>query len=199
MPNQEQSATDKQFILLADHPALDLLNTLPRVNGELVDLFQSDEDVLHWLERAGFCPEGIPLNAPSSSLLHAARTLREALRQLVKKRKAGTRGDLSVLNSFLASAQCQSQLVWGKSHSLTVKRIWQLDTPEQMLAPVAESAADLLATGDFDLVRRCEDESCVLWFYDQTKSHHRRWCSMATCGNRHKVAAYRKRRFNECV
>jgi predicted RNA-binding Zn ribbon-like protein len=33
-----------------------------------------------------------------------------------------------------------------------------------------------------------------LWFSDQTKSHQRRWCSMEMCGNRHKVAAYRKRR-----
>jgi predicted RNA-binding Zn ribbon-like protein len=52
----------------------------------------------------------------------------------------------------------------------------------------------LLATGDFSLVRRCENAACVLWFYDRTRSHHRRWCSMARCGNRHKVAAFRKRR-----
>jgi predicted RNA-binding Zn ribbon-like protein len=65
-----------------------------------------------------------------------------------------------------------------------------------MLAPVAEWAADLLADGDFELIRRCESEECVLWFYDRTKSHHRRWCSMATCGNRHKVAQYRMRQQN---
>ena len=33
-----------------------------------------------------------------------------------------------------------------------------------------------------------------LMFYDRTKSHKRRWCSMALCGNRHKVAEFRKRR-----
>ena len=68
------------------------------------------------------------------------------------------------------------------------------ETPVGILAPVAEAAADLLVTGDFKLVKRCEDEICELWFFDQTKSHHRRWCSTALCGNRHKVAAYRKRR-----
>jgi len=60
----------------------------------------------------------------------------------------------------------------------------------------AEAAAELLAEGDFELIRRCESESCVLWFYDRTKSHRRRWCSMASCGNRHKVAAFRSRRSN---
>ncbi|MDX3854896.1 CGNR zinc finger domain-containing protein [Streptomyces sp. AK02-01A] len=35
----------------------------------------------------------------------------------------------------------------------------------------------------------------LLWFYDRTKSHRRRWwwCSMETCGNRTKVRARRSR------
>jgi predicted RNA-binding Zn ribbon-like protein len=34
----------------------------------------------------------------------------------------------------------------------------------------------------------------VLWFFDRTKSHRRRWCSMAVCGNRHKAARFRASR-----
>ena len=63
-----------------------------------------------------------------------------------------------------------------------------------MLGPVAEAAAELIANGDFSLIRRCENPQCVLWFYDRTKAHVRRWCSMAACGNRHKVTAYRGRK-----
>jgi len=33
----------------------------------------------------------------------------------------------------------------------------------------------------------------VLYFYDTTKNHRRQWCSTAACGNRHKVADFRKR------
>jgi predicted RNA-binding Zn ribbon-like protein len=51
-----------------------------------------------------------------------------------------------------------------------------------------------LVAGDFSLIRRCEHPECVLWFYDRTKAHKRRWCSMALCGNRHKVAQFRKRK-----
>jgi predicted RNA-binding Zn ribbon-like protein len=83
--------------------------------------------------------------------------------------------------------------VWKKPRSPAIERIRQQDTLEAILAPVAEAAAILLATADFSLVKRCEDETCVLWFSDKTKSHHRRWCSTFFCGNRHKVAAYRKR------
>jgi predicted RNA-binding Zn ribbon-like protein len=42
-------------------------------------------------------------------------------------------------------------------------------------------------------VRRCEGVDCVLWFYDRTKAHRRRWCSMEGCGNRAKVARFRSR------
>ncbi|NEJ40784.1 CGNR zinc finger domain-containing protein, partial [Rhizobium ruizarguesonis] len=35
---------------------------------------------------------------------------------------------------------------------------------------------------------------CTLFFLDTTKSHRRRWCSMALCGNRMKVAAFRSRK-----
>ena len=128
------------------------------------------------------------------ALLHCARRLRESIRSLVEKRKAGRRGDPSILNSFLAASQSYPQLVWNKSSTPTIDTVRRQDTAESILAPVAEAAADLLITADFKLVKRCEDETCVLWFCDQTKSHHRRWCSMEICGNRHKVAAYRERR-----
>lgn len=50
---------------------------------------------------------------------------------------------------------------------------------------------------DFNLVRKCEDSDCVLWFVDKTKAHRRRWCSMALCGNRNKVASFRQRQLRE--
>jgi predicted RNA-binding Zn ribbon-like protein len=179
---------------LADHPALDFLNTRIRVDGELVDLLQCNEDVLRWLEQAGFSIADTGRNAASLRLLDPARRLRENIRMLVEKRKAGQRGDLSILNDFLAEAQSYPQLVWKRPESLKIDRVRKQNTPKAILAPIAEAAAELLATADFSLVKRCEDETCVLWFFDQTKSHHRRWCSMELCGNRHKVAAYRKRR-----
>jgi predicted RNA-binding Zn ribbon-like protein len=181
-------------LFLAGHPALDYLNTRMRVNGELVDLLQRDEDVTRWLKQAGLPVAEIGPYTPPSTLVDAARTLRESIRSLVEKRKAGQRGDPSVLNGFLAEAQSHPRLVWQKPRSLTIERVRRQATPAGILAPVAEAAADLLATCDFALVKRCEDGTCVLWFSDQTKSHHRRWCSTVLCGNRHKVAAYRKRR-----
>jgi predicted RNA-binding Zn ribbon-like protein len=33
-----------------------------------------------------------------------------------------------------------------------------------------------------------------LYFYDTTKNHTRRWCSMTGCGNRAKAAAFYERK-----
>jgi len=187
------SSSQDEFIVVADHPALDVLNTVPRIDGVSVDLLRSDADVLRWLERAGW-PAGEDVSGlKPGALLHAMRTLREAIRPVVERRKMGKRADVAALNDFLAKAQSHVVLVAERQGGLQVKREWQQGTAEQVLAPLAEAAAEFLATADFELVRRCESAECVLWFYDRTKSHRRRWCSMATCGNRHKVAAFRRR------
>nr|WP_296360395.1 DUF1552 domain-containing protein [Ralstonia sp.] len=107
-------------------------------------------------------------------------------------RKAGRAASADALNVFLRQAPSHPVLVW-ENGTPRVERLRPSDSVEQCLAPLAEAAAHLLAEGDFQLVRVCEHPECTLWFYDRTKSHKRRWCSMAVCGNRHKVAEYRKR------
>jgi predicted RNA-binding Zn ribbon-like protein len=181
-------------IFLAGDPALDFLNTRMRVNQELVDSLQSDNDVLAWLREAGFPVPVRHIKMEPLLLLRSARKLRESTRVLVEMRKAGRRGDPQILNGYLAAGENYSQLAWRTAHSLKIDIVWRQDTPGSILAPVAKAAAELLAFADFELIKRCEDESCVFWFSDQTKSHNRRWCSTQRCGNRHKVAAYRKRR-----
>jgi len=158
-----------------------------------VDYFQHDEDVIRWLKLAGLSVPKAGAGAARIPLLISARKLRENIRSLVEKRKVGQRGDPSFLNRFLSNAHSHSRLVWNKPGSLKIEKVRRTNTAEALLGPVAEAAAELLATADFRLVKRCEDETCVLWFSDNTKSHHRRWCSMVLCGNRHKVAAYRRR------
>ncbi len=177
----------------ADHPALDLLNTVAQIDGQPRDSWNSDADVADWLTRMGWHSEAVLAAANETGLLDAGRGLRETVRQLVSRRKNGEAIDPAPLNALMAEAASHPELVVDGADGWRVERRRQLETARQLLAPVAEVAADLLATGDFDLIRKCEDAACTLWFYDRTKSHRRRWCSMAVCGNRHKVAAFRQR------
>jgi predicted RNA-binding Zn ribbon-like protein len=180
-----------EVLRIGDHPALDFLNTIVMENGLLTDRLQSDSDVLHWLSAIGFNSPRSIASAPGT-LLKTARTVREALRAAVEQSKAGKPFNLRYWNALLAKAPSHLAVTLREGHMHSGRR-WQHDAPEQMLGPLLESAVDLLVSGDFNLIRHCEDHSCVLWFYDRTKSHRRRWCSMSACGNRNKVAAFRER------
>ena len=144
-------------LFLAGHPALDFLNTRMRRNGQLIDVLQRDGDVLNWLRKAGFpVIAGVASHFEHGALLNCARNLRENIRLLIEKRKAGQRGDAAVLNGFLADGQSHFQLVWSKPRQLRIETVRRQDSPVAILGPVAESAADLLATADFRFVKRCE-------------------------------------------
>jgi predicted RNA-binding Zn ribbon-like protein len=64
---------------------------------------------------------------------------------------------------------------------------------EWLLAAIARSAAELIVEGPRAPIRRCANPVCRLFFYDDSRTHRRRWCSMAVCGNRHKVASFLRR------
>jgi predicted RNA-binding Zn ribbon-like protein len=41
-----------------------------------------------------------------------------------------------------------------------------------------------------DRIRGCANPECVLWFLDTSRPGTRRWCSMASCGNRDKAVRH---------
>ena len=190
--SKTSKSSEKRGVFLASDSALDFLNTeWPTPSGK-EDFFETDEDVFIWLRQAGLAPTGVEEVRPTGALLRGARALRAVLRGLVESRKAGKVPDFSDLNAFLTAAQSHPQLVWSKSKTV-VETVRSAETAEQMLAPVALKAAHLFSTADFRRVRRCGEQTCVHWFLDTTRPGRRRWCSMATCGNRLKVKSYRQR------
>ncbi|WP_422665694.1 CGNR zinc finger domain-containing protein [Achromobacter xylosoxidans] len=103
--------------------------------------------------------------------------------------------DASVVNHVLKAGGAATELAWdGASQSFKAVRPRRLDDAAGMLEPVARAIVELLTDTPLALVRQCEAHDCTLMFHDRTKSHRRRWCSMALCGNRMKVAAFRSRK-----
>jgi predicted RNA-binding Zn ribbon-like protein len=47
--------------------------------------------------------------------------------------------------------------------------------------------------GRWEHLKECADEDCTSVFFDRSKNHSGRWCSMQSCGNRNKVRAWRER------
>lgn len=177
-------------LTIGDHAVLDFLNTLPMVNGELADALKTEDDVVEWLRGAGLLADAEA--RPRAGILALARRMRETIRVAVERRKAGKAIDVEELNAWLKESRSWLKLKASRSGVL-VRRRWRAETNAEILGPLVEMAAKLLAEGEFELIRRCEGPECVLWFYDRTKSHRRRWCSAAGCGNKNKVAAFRER------
>jgi predicted RNA-binding Zn ribbon-like protein len=79
----------------------------------------------------------------------------------------------------------------GGGFELHATRRWHSN--DSLLFPIADALAKLVCEEDFTNVKECEGAACTLLFADHARGHARRWCSMAICGTRAKVAAHRKR------
>ena len=189
----KDTTNENHLDFVGEDLAINFINTRRMIEGQLTDTLQSDGDVKAWLKKleVPIAKGTLPFN--DGVLLQKARALREIALSAVKDRKSGKKPSLVALNRFLEDAPSHAALKTDDAMSIRVTRVYGKETVEAFLAPVAEAVADLLADGDFNLVRHCEGNACVLWFYDRTKGHRRRWCTSTGCGNRAKVAAFRAR------
>jgi predicted RNA-binding Zn ribbon-like protein len=195
-------------IFVADAHGLDFLNSVATPVDEEVDWISDGEGLLAWLEQAGLVPRAAleamrtrSTAAELSDVAAQARVLREWFRGFVQKRKgrpltARDLRELEPLNQLLERDEQHGEIVTNVSAGVTrfelrANRRWQ--SPESLLMPIAEALARLVCEEDFTHVKACEGRRCTLMFADHTRGHARRWCSMAICGNRAKVAAHRKR------
>ena len=100
------------------------------------------------------------------------------------------------INAVLRVTEGHDELDWDGSG-------WRLsflakdEGLDWLLAAIARSAAELIALGAQSNVRQCSNPNCQLLFCDDSRTHRRRWCSMALCGNRSKVAAFARRQGGE--
>ena len=189
----KNTANENHLDFVGEDLAINFINTRRIVEGQLTDTLQSDGDVKAWLRRLEVPVAKGSLLFSDGALLKGARELREIALATVQDRKSGKKPSFIALNRFLRDAPSHAVLTTDDARNIHVTCVYGKDTVEAFLAPVAEAVADLLADGDFELVRRCEGEACVLWFYDRTKGHRRRWCTSTGCRNRAKVAAFRAR------
>jgi predicted RNA-binding Zn ribbon-like protein len=188
--------------LVADHLALDFVNSRAAPLGPWSEWLADGADLLDWLVRSGAVDQGVAARfggdtAAVDAVAAEARELRQWLRDLVE-RHAGAPLEvpdavmLEPVNRLLAQDDSYPRLVTGEN-GLRLERQRRWTSPRQLLLPIGETIADLLVHADFRLIRTCEGSGCTLMFLDRTKAHGRRWCSMAVCGNRAKAAAHRAR------
>ena len=185
--------------LIAGRLALDFANLVPSAHdlswaefvGFLVDSKVVSEERgvrLETLERS----EPVAVDAVLLKIL-GFRECARAVFSAVEERRAFPKSWVAPINEIL-------RITEGHDELMTREGQWRLEFVgregglEWLLAAIARSAAELIVEGQGAPVKRCANPECRLFFYDDSRTRQRRWCSMAVCGNRHKVAEFLRRR-----
>ena len=188
------------FDLSGGRLCLDFANTLDGRASEPRERLNTYADLVSWGRQAGTVSpsaarrllEGASRHPRrAAAVLEQARELREAIYRIwvaEAHQEQPPVEDVELLNSVLAGALGHQRLVrerdryalgWDDGEAL-----------DSVLWPVAKSAAELLTSEEAKLVRQCEafaTSDCAWLFIDETRNRSRRWCSMASCGNRAKA------------
>jgi len=191
------------FMRIADSLCLDYINTRIFERGLEVEHVQNFGDLLQFLLESSMITPAVAgdlgrnwPNTEQNRALRSALTFRDQLREMAESLSRNQPLDgttLLEINELLAQQRGYTSVTKnGTAYELRKHR--NIEQPEDLLLPLAESAASLLCEGDRTLVKKCGNPNCNLFFYDTTRNHTRRWCSMETCGNRMKVNSYLQRK-----
>ena len=195
------SNTGKRFIFDGNDLCLDFVNTYIVDKGDMVDLLGDYGDLVSWLTEAGCIDPGTAermlelVAGESAEILEEVREFRSQLKDMSEVISAGKslrRSHIEPVNEMLMQDSTYSSLILIDGKARLVSH-----SPSTVLDPrlhIARAAAELVTNKDLSLVRKCSNPECVLYFYDESKNHRRRWCSMDRCGNRMKAALHYKRK-----
>ena len=180
--------------------AFDFLNTLELENGALVERLTSLDTAGTWLADAAVVPDATAITAlgrtaadREAALLRLV-TARTALRDVahaVAHEEAPPRLAIDEVNRALASRE-RIELV-AADDGVRLGHSHVGDTIDDVLARIAEPIVREIGSGHDDRIRICANDTCRWIFYDESRAGRRRWCDMATCGNRAKAQRHRAR------
>jgi predicted RNA-binding Zn ribbon-like protein len=161
-------------------------------------------DLLAWSRRTGLLaePEAQTLAREAgrnpekgAAVFSRAVALREAIYRICAAAIVGQpppASDLHLLNQELSIAHGRLRLAAGKENF-----VWEWTETkkalDRMLWLIADSAAELLTTGDLSRLKQCPGDDCGWLFEDTSKNRRRQWCAMQDCGNLAKVRRFRSR------
>lgn len=190
--------TVEDIELVGGRLCLDFANTANWLDGAPIDeRLNTYSDLVGWGRRQGLIDRTTEARLNEQARCDAAAS-EEALVSAVRLRDAnwrifsrtGDATDIAQLNAALA-------LPGPRLSERSAGAVWVPpvgDLGAWLLHPVAASAAELLTSPVRPRVKSCPGDRCGWVFLDGSPSGRRRWCSMATCGNRRKARAHYSRR-----
>ena len=163
------------------------VNTLDYLPGteELTD----PNTLRAWLVANGLMREGEPVD--DSDLKHAL-AVREAMRAVV----GGNSGrqvypvEVATLNEVAGASRLRMRFGRDGRPRLEPEATGAVGAMGRLVASLYSAMQD----ENWDRLKLCTDDTCRWVFFDQSKNHSSRWCSMESCGNRAKARRFRQKR-----
>jgi len=173
--------------------ALDFINTLDLDDGQLVEHFNDPGDAATWFTEHGLVHAEARPHWTTTDL-DRVRSVRHALRDVVDavvEHRKPERESVDLVNATLEGRRPPRLELDGTAVHIGHRHA---ETPvADALAIVAEALVEELAAGRPERFRICANDQCRWTFFDSSPTGRRRWCDMATCGNKAKAARHRAR------
>ncbi len=181
----------------------DFLNSLEYDDGFPVEGFPTIDVALTWFADRGLMhlegadrirDEGAADPQTAERHLDRIRGVRKALREVadaVAEHRVPRKASLTEVNRALHARQV-IELV-SAPDGVHVDHRHVGDPVDDALARLSEALVTELTGGNPERIRICANDTCRWVFYDTSRTGRRRWCDMATCGNRAKQARHRAR------
>ena len=181
---------------------LDFLNTAELDGiGRPVEHLATFADATAWLVEHDllYAEESAPLDrlgtARQEHLLGHVRAARSALREVVESLVVARPAAASAIAAVNELLRARTVVELALADGVLVTRNRHVgDALEDGLARLADPLVESITTGETGRLRICANDGCRWVFEDTCRTGRRRWCSMASCGNRAKAARHRARR-----
>ncbi|MEW5916812.1 MAG: CGNR zinc finger domain-containing protein [Gemmatimonadota bacterium] len=196
---------DGAFIFVGERLWLDFINTDDVRRGVRVDVLRDFDGLLLWLAAARVLDaerlalmrrRALQQPAGATASLVDARRIRAALRALAERGMTQERARfdaISEINRVLGRSAGTRRIEMQSDGRFVRSFVPGGDAFGGLMIPVVESAADSLISGELLRFWGCLVGRGRWFFLDTTRTARRRWCDMATCGNRAKAARFRER------
>jgi predicted RNA-binding Zn ribbon-like protein len=141
-----------------------------------------------WLVAHGLMGHGQPV--ADEDLRHAL-AVREAMRSVIGA-NSGLRVypvDLATLNEAAAASRLRMRFGAGGRPRLEPEASGAVGALGRLVATLYSA----MQAEEWSRLKLCGADECRWAFFDRSKNHSSRWCSMASCGNRAKARRFRAR------
>jgi predicted RNA-binding Zn ribbon-like protein len=178
---------------------LDLINTLELTDGQPDDQLATADAAVGFLAGHDLAHEAdlrSQARREGDAWLQRIREARAALREVWDAQVEGRAPDgraLRTLNAILDRAP-RVELLATLAGVEVAHRHRKDDPTGEALARAATPLVEAISAGESARFRVCANDGCRWVFEDTSRAGRRRWCDMATCGNRAKARRFRSRR-----